>query len=231
MRKKNHYDTLGVKRSADDWGIRAAFRELAKKYHPDISGPEQTRGFQEILEAYSVLLDPQSRSAYNRLLEEKNGPRLPRKKARSGEPLQAGKTLRFTQTSFRGSHAEPGAGGKRFFEFLSNDFPERRSQCRRFPGENVLDVEVVLSREEARLGGVLPLWYPCAAQCLICGGRGVAGRILCSACGGRGVVLRKKGVNIELPAGIEDGSLFDVAVGEPGSQAIVLRLHFFVGKR
>ena len=43
--------------------------------------------------------------------------------------------------------------------------------------------------------------------------------------------MRKKGVNIGLPAGIADGALFEVAVGQPGSQAIVLRLHIFVGKR
>ncbi|MBI3303367.1 MAG: DnaJ domain-containing protein, partial [Deltaproteobacteria bacterium] len=49
MLKKDYYLILGVSRTESPRGIRAAFRELAKRYHPERIGPQGTRFFQEIL--------------------------------------------------------------------------------------------------------------------------------------------------------------------------------------
>jgi len=65
-RTYTHYEILGVSRDASKAQIKTAFRELAKKYHPDVlPGLEGTK-FQKIVEAYRVLSDPIKRKAYDR---------------------------------------------------------------------------------------------------------------------------------------------------------------------
>src|SRR5207247_5222414 len=62
---KDLYSTLGVTRTESLRGIREAFRKLAKRYHPDHAGQRGTPKFQEILNAYTVLSDPEKRKRYN----------------------------------------------------------------------------------------------------------------------------------------------------------------------
>ncbi|MCA9771002.1 MAG: J domain-containing protein [Myxococcales bacterium] len=64
---KTHYDTLGVPPNANGDMIRAAFRQLVKKYHPD--GPQgNLQVYQQITEAYAVLSSPSARVDYDRHL-------------------------------------------------------------------------------------------------------------------------------------------------------------------
>ncbi len=64
---RDYYDVLGVPRSASQEEIKAAFRRLARKYHPDVSNePDAEERFKEINEAYAVLSDPEKRAAYDR---------------------------------------------------------------------------------------------------------------------------------------------------------------------
>ncbi|GMR05248.1 MAG: DnaJ C-terminal domain-containing protein [Thermodesulfobacteriota bacterium] len=68
MAKKDYYKTLGVKKDATAEEIKKAFRELARKYHPDLhpdKREEMEAKFKEINEAYSVLSDPKKRSDYD----------------------------------------------------------------------------------------------------------------------------------------------------------------------
>lgn len=51
MAIKNYYLILGVSRNETATGIHEAFRELAKRYHPDVAGPESTEQFRDLLEA------------------------------------------------------------------------------------------------------------------------------------------------------------------------------------
>jgi curved DNA-binding protein len=60
---KNHYQTLGVEKTASAEEIKQAYRRLAAQHHPDRGGDTQT--FQEIQGAYSVLGDPQRRAEYD----------------------------------------------------------------------------------------------------------------------------------------------------------------------
>lgn len=68
MQYKDYYDVLGIKRDANEAEIKAAYRRLARKYHPDVSKePHAEQNFKEVGEAYEVLRDPQKRQAYDQL--------------------------------------------------------------------------------------------------------------------------------------------------------------------
>ena len=63
---KDFYKVLGVDRDASPDQIKKAYRKLAKKFHPDTSDEENAEErFKEIAEAYSVLSDPQKKTAYD----------------------------------------------------------------------------------------------------------------------------------------------------------------------
>lgn len=67
--KLTHYDTLGIERDATDQQVRAAFRRLALKFHPDkYTGEERVTAeerFQSITEAFNILSHPSTRDKYD----------------------------------------------------------------------------------------------------------------------------------------------------------------------
>lgn len=69
---KDYYQSLGVPRTADDKAIRAAYRKLARTYHPDLNpnNPEAEERFKEINEAHEVLTDADKRKLYDRFGED-----------------------------------------------------------------------------------------------------------------------------------------------------------------
>lgn len=76
MAEKDYYEILGVKKTSTDAEIKKAYRDLAKKYHPDKNkgNKEAENKFKEISEAYAVLSDAEKRSQYDRLGREAFGP-------------------------------------------------------------------------------------------------------------------------------------------------------------
>ena len=66
--KRDYYEVLGVEKDADEAEIKTAYRSLAKKYHPDVNSGDKAAEakFKEANEAYSTLIDPQKREAYDR---------------------------------------------------------------------------------------------------------------------------------------------------------------------
>ena len=61
--KRDYYEVLGVDRGADEAAIKKAYRQLAKKYHPDMNpgDKDEEMKFKEASEAYAVLSDPEKR--------------------------------------------------------------------------------------------------------------------------------------------------------------------------
>src|SRR5207247_6278961 len=68
MAKRDYYEVLGVARGASEADLKAAFRKLAMKWHPDRNPGDKDceHRFKEINEAYEILKDPNKRAAYDR---------------------------------------------------------------------------------------------------------------------------------------------------------------------
>ena len=68
VQPKDYYKLLAVSRTADEKAIQAAFRKLARKYHPDVNPGDASAEdrFKEINQAKEVLLNPASRKLYDR---------------------------------------------------------------------------------------------------------------------------------------------------------------------
>ena len=65
MAKRDYYEILGVARDADETTIKKAFRQIAKKHHPDRnpgSKEDAEEKFKEASEAYEILSDPEKRA-------------------------------------------------------------------------------------------------------------------------------------------------------------------------
>ena len=65
---RDYYEILGVPKNADKKEIKKAFKQMARKYHPDVAEDKQEaeKKFGEINEAYSVLIDEEKRAHYDR---------------------------------------------------------------------------------------------------------------------------------------------------------------------
>ena len=65
--KRDYYEVLGVDKNADEAAIKKAYRNLAKKYHPDANPGDATaeKKFKEASEAYAVLSDPEKKRQYD----------------------------------------------------------------------------------------------------------------------------------------------------------------------
>src|SRR2546429_9770311 len=64
----NYYAILGIPINADDDTLKRAYRQLARRYHPDLAGPEGAVQKKRINRAYDVLSDPEKRLNYDTII-------------------------------------------------------------------------------------------------------------------------------------------------------------------
>jgi len=87
-----------------------------------------------------------------------------------------------------------------------------------------LSGEILLTPREAAAGGVLPLEVPLVATCHVCEGTG--GYLFdCDRCLGEGTVERRLPLPVQIPAGVRDGAVFQVAVDDQNVRTILLTVH------
>src|ERR1039457_2810460 len=67
MAGKDYYKTLGVSKTATEKEVKAAFRKLARQYHPDVNPGNKTAEstFKQVNEAYEIISDPDKRKKYD----------------------------------------------------------------------------------------------------------------------------------------------------------------------
>ena len=238
--KRDYYEVLGVQKGASDDEIKKAFRQTAKKYHPDMhpDDPEAEEKFKECQEAYAVLSDAEKRRQYDQ----------------------------YGHAAFDGSMG--GAGfdfsGMDFSDIFGDIFGDffgggRRSSNSPMKGQNVR-TSVRIKFEESVTGCSKEVELVLKDECPTCKGSGAkpgTSKVTCSKCGGKGKIVmtsqsffgtvqnvatcpdcngtgqmikekcvdchgtgyiaKKKKIQVEIPAGIDDGQAVRIRdKGEPG---------------
>jgi molecular chaperone DnaJ len=237
--KTDYYEVLGVSRDADDKALKAAFRKLAMKHHPDKNPGDHTAEirFKEVSAAYECLKDPQKRAAYDRF----------------GHAA-------FENGGMGGFNGDFAASMSDIFDNIFGDMmggAARRGGSRsgRERGAD-LRYNMEISLEEAFAGRTAEIEVPTKVTCTTCSGSGARpgsspktcttcdghGRVraaqgffsierTCPTCQGRGSVIadpcvechgagrvtEERKLSVNIPAGIEDGTRIRLAgEGEAG---------------
>jgi DnaJ-class molecular chaperone len=103
--------------------------------------------------------------------------------------------------------------------------PRRRPEPAFTGRDQALHLELRMSRAEARTGGDVVLELPAWVRCPLCGGEGRLGWHPCSACRGQGQDLRPERFTLHVPAGLADGEVVRVPLGEHGLAYAALVIH------
>ncbi len=236
MEYKDYYATLGVPRTASEKEIKAAYRKLARQYHPDVNkDPKATDRFKTINEAYEVLSDATKRSKYDqlgsdweRVEREQEFARQYQGQARGPSSAEFENFSDFFQTFFG---REGGLGG---FEFGG---AAQRVATR---GEDI-EHPIEVSLADAAKGTQRTIETEIPETCPPCGGSGFVarrqesrGRTVmqsepCPTCHGQGVIASRRQIQVTIPAGVKEGSRVRVrGEGQRGSAQhgdLYLRVH------
>nr|POE61274.1 chaperone protein dnaj a6, chloroplastic [Quercus suber] len=176
----DYYTTLGVPKSASSKEIKAAYRKLARQYHPDVNKqPGATEKFKEISAAYEVLSDDKKRALYDQYGEAGV-------KSTVGGPSNAYTTNPFDlfETFFG-----PSMGG---FSGMDPAGFRTRRRSTVTKGEDIR-YDITLKFSEAIFGSEKEFELSHLETCEVCTGTGAkigSKRRICSTCGGRGQVMR-----------------------------------------
>jgi molecular chaperone DnaJ len=233
------YDVLGVSKSASQDEIKKAYRELARKWHPDRNPDDEQaeERFKEIQGAYDTLSDEEKRKQYD----------------------AGGRFGGFGAGGFPGGFPA-GGGGSGFAsdlgDIFSTFFRGRGQQGPREQRGRDLETEVRLSFDQAMHGTQIAVSVPTTGECPTCHGSGAKpgtsprtcprcegtgidaqsqglfsisqpcpecggqGEIIddpCPTCGGQGITQETKRYRVNIPAGVHDGSRIRLAgKGEAG---------------
>ena len=246
--KRDYYEVLGVGRDADDAALKKAYRNVAKKYHPDMNpgDKEAEKKFKEASEAYAVLSDAEKRRQYDQ----------------------------FGHAAFEGGAGGGGFGG---FDFGGADFSDifgdifgdlfggggrRSGRANQGPmkGMNIRkgvritfeeavfgcekEIEVVLKDPCPKCNGTGAKPGTSPETCSKCGGKGQVvytqqsffgtvqnvqtcpdchgtGKIIrekCPDCSGSGFISSRKKISVSIPAGLDNGQ--SVRIREKGEPGV-----------
>lgn len=243
--KRDYYEVLGIDKNADDAAIKKAYRQLAKKYHPDMNPGDQEaeKKFKEASEAYAVLSDPDKRRQYDQF---------------GHAAFEGGAGGGFSGFDFTG--ADMGDIFGDIFGDLFGGGRSRRANNGPMQGANLRaqirvtfeeavfgcdkEIELTLKDECAKCHGTGAKPGTSPVTCTKCGGKGQVvytqqslfgmvqnvrtcpdcngtGKVIkekCPDCYGTGYISNKKKIAVTVPAGIDNGQSIRIrGKGEPGA--------------
>lgn len=252
--ERDYYEVLGVPRDASDADIKRAFRSLARELHPDVSdAPETDHRFREVAEAYEVLSDRERRATYDRFGHAglRRGGFQPSYTdfgsiadvfaAFFGEDLFGVAGMRERQPTRGGDlqtvveiDLEDAFTGTSVA--VSVDVAEACERCDATgsePGTGVVTCTTcsgsgTLRRISRNVFGE----FVSQRTCPQCGGVGQVLESPCTVCGGEGRLIRKRQLEVDVPAGIHDGQRIRLRHaghaasrgGQPGDAYVAVRV-------
>jgi len=226
MEYKDYYKILGVARSADDKAIKTAYRQLARKHHPDVSKGSAAR-FQEINEAYDVLSDPEKRQRYDTLGTNWHGAAGAGGGAHppfgGGEAHARGGDFGGFSDFFQTIFGDLGRGGRvkdfrrgGLGEVEFGDLGDLGGDLGAGRGNDV-EAPIELSLEEAFQGVRRTISLEVDEPCGACGGAGHVSRRPCGRCHGSGWAKARRLLEVKIPAGVDTGARVRVSGEGPAS--------------
>jgi len=215
------YSLLGLESDASMDLIESAYRELVSELYPDLLEHEREI-FLRIQKAYSTLTDAGRRKAYDETLPGGRNPLnlTPRTPV---ESLAPEKKTDLGEVSLTHSFQTFQPSFEQLFDRLWSNF----ALVTRPKAETIesLNVEIILSPEEAFNGGQVRVCIPSQFQCPACEGRGGVGPFECWRCDGRGMVAGEYPLLVSFPAGIS-GYVVEIPLDRFGIQNFYLKVYF-----
>ncbi|MCL2033971.1 MAG: molecular chaperone DnaJ [Oscillospiraceae bacterium] len=236
--KRDYYEALGLAKGASDDDIKKAYRKLAKEYHPDLNpdNKEAEAKFKEIGEAYEILSDLQKKSRYDQFGHAGVDPSYGGGAYSAGgfgfedlgdifENFFGGGFGFGGSTRTRNPNAP--IKGSDIRVTLALDFMEAVKGCRKTVSISHLENCKECLGTGASKGTAPEKCSECggtgqvkvtqrtpfgvvqtARACAICAGKGQVTKDPCKVCGGKARVRVTRKVEVNVPAGIDDGQSF-----------------------
>ena len=198
--KQDYYELLGVPRKAGAKDIRAAFRKLARKYHPDLNPGDKSseEKFKQLQEAYDVLSDSKKRQMYDQYGFYSDN--IPAGGPGPGAPGSGGQDINFDFGGFDfggGSGAGGAGGGSSFRDLFSQFFSGGRGGAAMEPEHEPggdLEYQIEIDFWDAVRGAVKKLSITRLDTCETCHGTGAVGSPqTCPTCHGTGTIQQTAG--------------------------------------
>src|SRR5215475_873523 len=224
MAKRDYYEVLGVERGANDNDLKAAYRKLAMKFHPDRNSGDRDaeHRFKEINEAYEVLKDGDKRATYDRFghaaFEQGGGPGFGADFASSFADIFDDFFGMGGGRRGRASGRERGADLRYNMELTLDDAFHGKSAQIRIPTSVVCETCAGTGAKTGTKPKICPScgglgkirhaqgFFTMERTCVTCQGRGQVIEAPCGACGGLGRTTRERALSVNIPSGVEDGT-------------------------
>ncbi len=244
--KRDYYEILGVDRSASSSEIKKAYRKLAKKYHPDVNPGDKAAEakFKEANEAYEVLSDDQKRTRYNQYGHagvDSNGfggaggfgdfdfggfgdifdtffggGGFGSSTQRSNGPQRGGDIRVNVEITFE----EAAFGVEREVNIHRNENCDECHGSGAKPGTEAKKCSTCHGSGQVRVKQSTPFGqFVNVKTCDACHGEGTIITTPCTTCHGKGKVRKSRKIEINIPAGIDDGQTISLrGEGNPGTK-------------